>query len=210
MENAEAIRKKSAATVILRRKPGETGFASSSRRATSMRSSLPVVNLSEAKFECIFGRGCDGLCCRNGRPPIYPEEIERLDANLEKFLPLLRPEARQLIEREGYRSSRRKLGLPMLRVSAGWCVFFNQGCVLHKIGAAEGEAYRYKPAACALFPLARNDKDEWYVRQHGYESEPWDLFCLNPNAAATSAAESLREEIRLAEFYTGSEAAQTS
>lgn len=167
-----------------------------------MRSSLPVINLSEAKFECIFGRGCDGLCCRNGRPPVYPEEIERLDANLNKFLPLLRPEARQLIAREGYLSRRRKLGLPMLRVSDGWCVFFHQGCALHKVGAAEGEAYRYKPAACALFPLARNDKDEWYVRQRGYENEPWDLFCLNPAAAVAPAAESLREEIVLAEHYS--------
>ncbi len=68
----------------------------------------------------------------------------------------------------------------MLRVVDGWCVFFNQGCVLHKVGAAEGDTYRYKPAACALFPLARNDKDEWYVRQHGYEDEQWDVFCLDP------------------------------
>ncbi len=75
-----------------------------------MRSSLPVVNLSEAKFDCIFGRGCDGICCHNGRPPVYPEEIERLDANLDKFLPHLRPEARQVLEKMGYLSGRRKLG----------------------------------------------------------------------------------------------------
>ena len=43
-----------------------------------MPTSLPVVNLSEAKFECIYGRGCDGVCCQNGRPGVYPEEVERL------------------------------------------------------------------------------------------------------------------------------------
>lgn len=172
-----------------------------------MRSSLPVVNLSEATFECIFGRGCDGICCRNGRPPVYPEEIERLDADLEKFLPHLRPEARQLVESEGCFSGRRRHGLPMLRVVGGWCVFFHQGCVLHKVGAAEGDPYRYKPAACALFPLARNDKDEWYVRQHGYEKESWNLFCLDPRATSKPAAESLQEEMGLAERYMAEEMA---
>ena len=173
-----------------------------------MRSSLPVVNLAQATFECIFGRGCDGICCQNGRPPVYPEEVERLDAHLDKFLPHLRPAARQLIESSGYLSGRRKYDLPMLRVSDGWCIFFHQGCVLHKVGAAEGDSFRYKPAACALFPLARNDKDDWYVRQHGYEDEKWDLFCLNPQASAKPAADSLQEEIALAECYTREQEAE--
>ncbi|HTU89969.1 MAG TPA: DUF3109 family protein [Gemmataceae bacterium] len=167
-----------------------------------MRSSLPVVNLIEATYECIFGRGCDGVCCQNGRPPVYPDEAERIDANLEKFLPHLRPEARRLVEKQGYVSGRRRLGLPMLRVVGGWCIFFHQGCVLHKVGAAEGEKHRYKPCACALFPLARDDKGEWYVRQHGYNEEKWDLFCLDPRASAQPAAESLQEEIALAERFT--------
>jgi len=166
-----------------------------------MATSLPVVNLAEAKFECIFGRGCDGICCRNGRPPVYPEEVERLDAHLAKFLPHLRPSARRLVEKDGYRSNRYRLGLPMLRVEGGWCVFFNEGCVLHKVGAAEGDTYRYKPAACALFPLARNDAGDWYVRQRGVEDEKWNLFCLDPNAPARPAAESLQEEMRLARRY---------
>ena len=51
----------------------------------------------------------------------------------------------------------------MLRVQDSWCVFFNQGCVLHKVGAAEGDKYRYKPAPCALFPLGRTEKGDWYV-----------------------------------------------
>jgi Fe-S-cluster containining protein len=173
-----------------------------------MRNSLPVVNLSEATFECTFGRGCEGICCRNGRPPVYPEEAQLLDANLEKFLALLRPAARQLVEKKGYLSGRRKYDLPMLRVVDGWCVFFNEGCVLHKAGAAEGDAFRYKPAACALFPLARNDKGEWYVRQHDYEGEEWNLFCLAPGATTKPAAESLREEIGLAERYTAEEQAK--
>jgi Fe-S-cluster containining protein len=171
-----------------------------------MPSSLPVVNLTEAKYECIFGRGCDGICCQNGRPPVYPDETERIDANLERFLPHLRPEARQLVEKAGYVSGRRKLDLPMLRVIGGWCVFFNQGCVLHKVGAEEGDKYRYKPVACSLFPLARNDNDEWYIRQVGYGNEEWNLFCLDPQVTTKPAAESLQEEMHLAQSFEEAEA----
>ena len=170
--------------------------------------SLPVINVAEARFECIFGRGCDGLCCRNGRPPLYPEEAERIDAHLAKFLPALRPEARAVVEKQGYMSRRQRLGLPMLRVQGGWCIFFNQGCVLHKLGAQEGDKYRYKPAACALFPLARDARDRWYVRQKGLKGEKWDLFCLDPQASRVPAAESLNEEMRLASRYDAEEQAQ--
>lgn len=172
-----------------------------------MALSLPIVNQSEAKFECIFGRGCEGICCQNGRPGIYPDEDERLRKNLRKFLPHLRAEARALIEKSGYKSNRRKGGLPMLRVVGGWCVFFHEGCVLHKVGAAEGDKYKYKPAPCALFPLAKNADDEWYVRQWGVEDEEWDLFCLNPAASPMKATQSLAEEMSLAARYDA-EAAQ--
>jgi hypothetical protein len=163
-----------------------------------MVGSLPVINLEDAKFECIFGRGCDGICCKEGRPLFYPEEIERVDLNLDKFLPHLRPEARALVEKQGYLSGRFKLGHPMLRVQGGWCVFFNQGCVLHKVGEAEGDKYRYKPVACALFPLAKDEHDNWYIRQKGYKSEKWDLFCLDPQNSPVPATESLKAEMELA------------
>ena len=175
-----------------------------------MALSLPVLNLSEAKFECIYGRGCDGICCQNGRPGVFPEEVVRLDANLPKFLPELRPEARELIEKEGYLSRRRKDGLPMLRVVGGWCVFFHQGCVLHKVGAMEGDKYRYKPLACSLFPLAKNDKGEWYVRQKGVEGEVWGLFCLDPATSPMPAKKSLRQEIKLAKHCTEEEEKRTT
>lgn len=166
-----------------------------------MKNALPIVNLHEARYECIYGRGCDGICCQNGRPSVWPEEVERLDANLARVLAELRPEARMLVEKEGYLSRRRKQGLPMVRVVGGWCVFFNKGCTLHKVGAAEGDPYRYKPVQCALFPLDKDDSGEWYVRQWGYRGEEWDLFCLNPNASTRPAGQSLVFEIDLAKRF---------
>jgi hypothetical protein len=162
------------------------------------KTSLPVVqiqNLHEARFECTFGRGCEGLCCRNGRPGLVESEIELLNMHLPRVLPMLRPEARRHVERRGYLTRRRRAGLPLVAVVKGWCVFFNQGCVLHKLGAAEGDKYRYKPYQCVVFPLLQDDDGTWYVRQWGYKNEPWDLFCLHPDNTTVPAAESLREEI---------------
>jgi Fe-S-cluster containining protein len=169
-----------------------------------MAVSLPVVNLAAATFECIFGRGCEGICCKNGRPSVNRAERALINRILKRTLPHLRPEARELIEREGYVSKRTKLGIPMLRVIDGWCVFFNKGCVLHKIGAEDGDSYRYKPSQCALFPLDHNDDGELYVRQWGYEDEQWDLFCLNPKASKMPAAKSVTTEIEYAKRHDGS------
>ena len=160
--------------------------------------SLPILNLSQATHECTYGRGCEGACCKNGRPGVFADEAERIEARIDQFLPLLRPEARELIGQSGWLSRRVREGLPMLRVAGGWCVFFNQGCVLHQQGALEGDKNLYKPIQCAIFPLAQDEKDRWYVRQKGYKGEPWDLPCLDPAASPIPAAHSLREEIELA------------
>jgi hypothetical protein len=167
--------------------------------------SLQVINLDQARYECTYGRGCDGICCREGRPLVYPEEIERTDANLHRFVPLLRPEARKAIERRGYLSQRRRLGQRVMRSAGGWCVFFNQGCVFHKVGAQEGDPFRYKPAVCALFPIQRDEHDRWYVRQKGYKREKWDLFCLDPESTIVPAADSLAREIALAQRFAEEE-----
>ncbi|HEV2946765.1 MAG TPA: DUF3109 family protein [Gemmataceae bacterium] len=165
------------------------------------RTALQVLNLAEARYECTYGRGCDGICCQEGRPLVYPEEIELLQANWKRFWPLLRPEARSLIQKKGFLTKRRRMGEPTVRKVAGWCAFFNQGCVLHKVGAEEGDPFKYKPAVCSLFPIQMDEKDRWYVRQKGYKSEKWDLFCLDPTSTSVPAAESLQAELALAQRY---------
>ncbi len=164
-----------------------------------MKMSLPlaVTNADTATFDCSFGRGCDGICCRNGRPSVTPEEHAVIASVLPRVLPLLREEARKVIEADGFTSARKKVGQPMVRVAAGWCVFFNGGCVLHTVGAEDGDSYQYKPTQCALFPLEKGE-NEWYIRQWGYDSEDWDLFCLNPANSPRKAVESLAAEMALA------------
>ena len=162
---------------------------------------LPILNAATATFECTFGRGCEGVCCREGRPPVEPEERKRIDDIMPRLLPLLREEAQAAIRARGYLTDRRRFGHPMARNADGWCVFFNQGCVLHQVGADEGDKFRYKPSACSLFPIQQDDNDEWYIRQHGYKRERWNLFCLSPTNTTLPATEALREEIELAATY---------
>jgi Protein of unknown function (DUF3109) len=166
-----------------------------------MEHELPVVNLHTATYECTFGRGCDGICCREGRPLVYADEIARIGENLHKFLPWMRPEASRMAERRGFLSGRKRLGEALMRVTGGWCIFFNQGCVLHQVGTAEGDKFRYKPAVCALFPIQQDEHDRWYVRQKGFKRERWDLFCLDPDNSLKPAAESLQEELALAKRF---------
>jgi hypothetical protein len=122
----------------------------------------------------------------------------------------LRVEARNLIEKKGFLTKRRRLGQRTLRSVAGWCVFFNQGCVLHKVGAGEGDPFKYKPAVCALFPIQTDAQDRWYVRQWGYKGEKWNLFCLDPKSTCVPAAESLQAEIALAQRFDEEEKRNTA
>jgi Fe-S-cluster containining protein len=157
---------------------------------------LPIANLETATFECVFPK-CGGICCKQGRPPVAPGEAERIQSNLEKFLPHLRSSARRVIEKQGFLTKRRKQGHRAMAVDSGWCVFFNEGCVLHKVGAHEGDRYKYKPFNCVLFPLDLED-GKWHVRQWGYPGEEWDIFCLNPDESKVPASESLKGEIEFA------------
>ncbi|HTF91237.1 MAG TPA: DUF3109 family protein [Planctomycetota bacterium] len=159
---------------------------------------LNILNAKSATFECVFPV-CGGVCCKNGRPGISPGEAQRIQDNLPKFLPHLLPKSRRLVETRGFLTRRVKEGRRTLAVSEGWCIFFNEGCVLHKVGAEEGERFAYKPWHCVAFPLEKDAKTaEWYVRQHGYRGEAWDVFCINPKESSKPALTTLAAEIEFA------------
>lgn len=156
-----------------------------------------VINLPEARYKCHFP-ACGGPCCKNGRPGLYPNEIAIIRKNVKKFLPLMREEAGRKCEKTGFFTRRKKLGLPTMAISKGWCLFANEGCVLQKVGMAEGDKWKYKPRYCVLFPITheRPGDNEWYVRQKGFKGEEWRLFCLERTPAEKApAAKSLKDEL---------------
>lgn len=160
----------------------------------STRVALPLLNSDDATFECTFGRGCEGICCKDGKPDMFLYDLERIDANLDRVLPRMRPEAQRVAQKKGY-LDRRATENPTLRTVEGWCIFFNQGCVLHALGAEEGDKFKYKPMLCAWFPLWFDKDGNWFVRQKGYQKENYDLFCLHPGNSKQLAVETLQEEM---------------
>lgn len=161
---------------------------------------LLVVNGTTATFDCSFGRGCVGICCQHGEPSVTPAEYERIRDHLPQVVPHLRPEAARSLEAQDFIGAEIKLDHPMVRVVDGWCLFFNEGCVLHKVGALEGDFSKYKPIQCTMFPLEPNGDGSWYVRQWRHEEEQWnDLFCLNPANTPLKAVDTLAPEIAVAE-----------
>ncbi|MBK7875729.1 MAG: DUF3109 family protein [Planctomycetes bacterium] len=155
---------------------------------------LPIAGLDTARFDCVFPT-CGGVCCKNGRPPVEEAENARIEANLAKILPHLLPKARAVVETKGFRTERKKEGLRALAVVDGWCVFHNEGCVLHKVGASEGDRWKYKPWRCIAFPLERSKSGVWHVRQWKVKGEAWDLFCLNPKESPKKASKTLAAEM---------------
>lgn len=166
-----------------------------------MMTSLPIVNAETAKFECTFGRGCEGVCCQEGKPPLTDLDLANIEAAFPKIKSQMRDAARKKVDKIGYLSNWRKAGMPTLRVADGWCVFFNQGCLFHKLGMEEGDSFKYKPFYCAIFPLEQTEKGDWYIRQRGLEKEKWDVFCLNPKNSPKLAVESMKDEIACVEKY---------
>lgn len=155
---------------------------------------LAVENLDSATFKCVFPV-CGGVCCKNGRPPVEPDEQARIEKHLEKFLPHVRPSARAHIEKHGWLTQRVKDGFRTIAVEGGWCVFANEGCTFQKVGMLEGTPWKYKPSACVRFPVEKTKGGSWYIRQWGYRGEAWDLFCINPAESKVPARESLADEI---------------
>jgi hypothetical protein len=47
-----------------------------------------------------------------------------------------------------------------------------------------------------MFPLAKDERDSWYVRQKGYKGERSDLPCLDPASSRIPAATSLQSGSR--------------
>ncbi len=160
------------------------------------KTSLPIVqNATTAHFECVFP-GCGGQCCRMSRPPVEPAEERRISKALPRVLDAMRPEARAAVEKHGYLTDQKyKSERRMVRIAKEYCVFYNQGCVLHRLGAAEGDSTKYKPWVCVVFPLDTDPKGRWEVRQWGRPGEHWDLFCLNPKESKKTADETLAFEL---------------
>lgn len=157
---------------------------------------IQVENLQSARFRCVFPV-CGGICCKTGRPHLTQDDLDRIRKGFQKFVPHMRPDVRRYLKRHPWHTNRTNQKHATLGVAGGWCVFYNNGCILQQVGMEEGEPWRYKPDTCIRFPLepVRSTPGRYYVRQWEYRGEGWDLFCLNPAEDPTPASESLGPEL---------------
>jgi Fe-S-cluster containining protein len=86
-------------------------------------------------------RGC-GACCASFRiGPLLPSDLQRLEAAAPAVAAVLpRPIEDGWIDVED--------GGSFLRKAGGTCVFFDDGCTVHRVAGAEA-----KPLVCRLYPL---------------------------------------------------------
>ena len=166
-----------------------------------MDGGLPIVNLDEARFECTFGRGCDGVCCKEGRPLVYPDEVGRIAEALEKLQVEAPPRGPGGRGEEGVPQRPASPGPPRPAQRRRLVPVLPRGMPPAPTRAGGRGQVPVQAGRLLLFPIQQDEHDRWYIRQRGFHRETWDLFCLDPRIHPRPAAETLVEEIALAKRF---------
>lgn len=121
---------------------------------------------------------CKGRCCIEGDAgaPVTEEEEQQIKALLPSLLPLMRKEAREVVEQRGI-SYDDPTGERVLEIVDGRdCIFSRtdrQGwcyCLIEKL-YSEGKAPLRKPVSCALYPIRLTQ----YPSFTAVEYHHWDI-----------------------------------
>ncbi len=168
------------------------------------RTWLVDVTFLESRWECIFGRGCEGVltgpaaelvqgCCSYGAHFTGEEDIARVE---EAALTLTA--AQWQFRAKGRRNGvvKRAGGESVTRLVQDACVFLNRpgfaggpGCALHRAALERGiEPLELKPDVCWQLPLRRSDETgpdghvtttlgEWQRRHWGEGGREFHWWC---------------------------------
>ncbi|MDE6217901.1 MAG: DUF3109 family protein [Muribaculaceae bacterium] len=130
-----------------------------------IKDTLVSLDLAERFFHCNLD-ACHGECCIEGDAgaPLTEEEDRQLALLMEDILPLLSPQAREVIEKEGHSYRDVEGDLVTNIVDGGNCVFTTMEpggmclCALEKARRA-GDSRMFKPISCALYPVRLKEYD---------------------------------------------------
>ena len=134
-----------------------------------VQNSIVSDDLADRKFCCDCSQ-CHGACCVEGDSgaPLMECEVAELEQVLPAVLPLLTPEGREAIEKQGVavRDSEGDLGTPL--IDGGACAFTTY--------APDGTAlcalqHLYKPVSCHLYPVRVEDYGEFTAVNY----HQWDI-----------------------------------
>lgn len=126
-------------------------------------------DVADKRFGCDLTK-CKGACCVDGDSgaPLMENEVAELEKVLPDVVPLLTPEGRMAIERQGVavRDKDGDLGTPL--IDGGACAYITysaDGCALCALQGL------YKPVSCHLYPIRVEDYGEFTAVNY----HEWDI-----------------------------------
>ncbi len=126
-------------------------------------------DLADQCFQCDLAC-CKGACCVEGDSgaPLREEEVAELKRVLPDAWPLMTPEGREAVERQGVavRDKDGDLGTPL--IDGGACAFITPGPDGCTFCALQG---LYKPVSCHLYPVRVEDYGEFTTVNY----HQWDI-----------------------------------
>lgn len=131
----------------------------------------------ERQFVCDL-TACKGACCieGNGGAPVTKEEVDIIEANLDKIRPYMRPEGIAAIEAHGVVYEDEDFEPATTLVNGKECafVYFDQTntakCAIEK-AHREGQIDFIKPISCHLYPIRTKQFNEYTALNY----EKWDI-----------------------------------
>jgi hypothetical protein len=131
----------------------------------------------ERQFVCDL-TACKGACCieGNGGAPVTKEEVDIIEANLDKVLPYMRPEGIAAIEAQGVVYEDEDFEPATTLVNGKECafVYFDQTntakCAIEK-AHRDGQIDFIKPISCHLYPIRTKQFNEYTALNY----EKWDI-----------------------------------
>jgi hypothetical protein len=174
-----------------------------------IKDKIVSTQIFERQFVCDLN-ACKGACCieGDGGAPVTKEEIQIIEANLEKIRPFMRPEGIEAIEAQGVVYHDQDFEPATTLVNGAECafVFFDAAgiakCAIEK-AQREGHIDFPKPISCHLYPI-RTKKFQDYT---ALNYEKWDICepaCACGEKLAVPVFKFLKEPLERAfgpEFY---------
>lgn len=131
----------------------------------------------ERQFVCDL-TACKGACCIEGDngAPVTAEEVQIIEANLQKIKPFMRPEGIAAVEKNGVAYLDNDLEPATTLVNGAECafVFFDDAgiakCAIEK-AQREGHIDFLKPISCHLYPIRTKQFQDYTALNY----EKWDI-----------------------------------
>lgn len=152
-----------------------------------VKNSIVSDDVADCRFCCDLAC-CKGACCVEGDSgaPLMEDEVGKLEAVLERALPLMTEAGRKAVEHQGVAVRDKDGDLGTTLIDGGACAFITPGPDGCSFCALQG---LYKPVSCHLYPIRVEDFGEftavnyhqWDICRHAKgKGEPLYIYLKEP------------------------------